>query len=40
MKIIAKIFKEAIINKDNEKKLNELKIEILNLCKSFPIYKK
>ncbi|MDD3145238.1 MAG: serine hydroxymethyltransferase [Candidatus Gracilibacteria bacterium] len=40
MKIIAKVFKEAIINKDNEEKLNELKTEILNLCKNFPIYKK
>lgn len=40
MKIIAKVFKEAIINKDNENKLEELKIEILNLCKNFPIYKK
>lgn len=39
MKIIAKVFKDAIINKDNEKKLNELKTEILNLCKNFPIYK-
>lgn len=39
MKIIAKVFKEAIINKDDEEKLNELKTEILNLCKNFPIYK-
>ncbi len=40
MKIIAKIFKEAIINKDDEVKLKDLKKEILDLCKKFPIYKK
>ncbi|MDD2908030.1 MAG: serine hydroxymethyltransferase [Candidatus Gracilibacteria bacterium] len=40
MKVIAKVFKEAIINKDDENKLKELKNEILNLCKNFPIYKK
>jgi glycine hydroxymethyltransferase len=39
MKLIAKVFKEAIINKDNEKKLKWLKNEILELCKNFPIYK-
>ncbi len=39
MKIIARVFKEAIINKDNENKLAELKQEILELCKKFPIYK-
>lgn len=38
MKIIAKIFTEAIKNKDNAEKLEELKQEILNLCKKFPIY--
>lgn len=40
MKIIARVFKEAIINKDDENKLNELKKEILVLCEKFPIYKK
>ena len=40
MKVIAKIFKEAILNKDDENKLSELKNEILKLCKNFPIYKK
>jgi glycine hydroxymethyltransferase len=39
MKIIAKIFKEAIVNKDDEKQLNMLKNEILSLCENFPIYK-
>jgi glycine hydroxymethyltransferase len=39
MKIISRILKEAIINKDNEEKLKNLKGEILNLCKKFPIYK-
>lgn len=40
MKIIARVFKEAIVNKDNEEKLVQLKEEILELCKLFPIYKK
>lgn len=39
MKIIAKIFFEAIKNYNNDEKLKELKTEILELCKSFPIYK-
>ena len=39
MKIIARVFKEAVINKDNERKLQELKKEILELCEKFPIYK-
>ena len=39
MKIIASIFTQAIKNKDDENKLNELKKEVLNLCKKFPIYK-
>ncbi len=39
MKVIARVFKEAIINKDDENKLKELKKEILELCKKFPIYK-
>ncbi len=38
MKIIAKIFKEAILNKDDENILSKLKIEVLELCKKFPIY--
>jgi glycine hydroxymethyltransferase len=39
MKLIARIIKEAILNKDNEEKLANLKGEILELCKRFPIYK-
>lgn len=39
MKIIAIIFTKAIKNKDNEKILEELKNEVLNLCNKFPIYK-
>lgn len=39
MKIISRVFKEAILNKDNEEKLKQLKLEILNLCSKFPIYK-
>jgi len=39
MKIIASIFIQAIKNKDDENKLKELKKEVLNLCKKFPIYK-
>jgi glycine hydroxymethyltransferase len=39
MKIIAKIFKEAIINKDDKNKLKKLKSEVLDLCNWFPIYK-
>lgn len=38
MKIIARVFKEALLNKDNQNKLKELKQEILELCKKFPIY--
>ena len=38
MKIIARVFKEAIVNKDNEEVLVWLKSEIKNLCKIFPIY--
>lgn len=37
MKIIAKVFYEAIKNKDNETKLEELKKEIFDLCLKFPI---
>lgn len=39
MKIIARIFTEAIKNKDDENKLKELKKEVLELCHRFPIYK-
>lgn len=39
MKTIARVFKEAILNKDDENKLKELKQEVLELCKKFPIYK-
>jgi glycine hydroxymethyltransferase len=39
MRTIARVFKEAIINKDHEGKLKELKKEILELCQTFPIYK-
>lgn len=39
MKIIAKAFYEAIMNKDNEEKLKEIKNDILDLCKKHPIYK-
>ena len=40
MRIIANIFTEAIKNHNDLEKLNELKNKILELCKSFPIYKK
>ena len=39
MKIIARIFKEAITNKDNQEILSSLKAEVSDLCKKFPIYK-
>lgn len=39
MKIIAKVFKEAVENHENEEKLEELRKEIKELCKKFPIYK-
>jgi glycine/serine hydroxymethyltransferase len=39
MKLIARIIKEAILNKDDEEKLVDLKTKILELCKRFPIYK-
>lgn len=38
MKIIARIFKESVLNKDDENKLKSLKQEVLELCKKFPIY--
>jgi glycine/serine hydroxymethyltransferase len=39
MQMIARIFKEAIVNKDNEEALSSLKAEVSDLCKKFPIYK-
>ena len=39
MQIIARIFKEAILNKDNQEVLASLKKEVSDLCKKFPIYK-
>lgn len=39
MKLIARVFKDTIINIDNNEKLKELKKEILQLCNNFPIYK-
>jgi glycine/serine hydroxymethyltransferase len=39
MKIIARVFKEAVVNKDDENKLKELRQEVLDLCERFPIYK-
>ncbi len=39
MKIIAKVFKEAVVNHKNNEKLEELKWEIRKLCERFPIYK-
>lgn len=39
MQMIARIFKEAIVNKDNEEILSSLKAEVSDLCKKFPIYK-
>lgn len=38
MKLIARVFKEAIVNRDNEETLKTLRQEILDLCKKFPIY--
>lgn len=40
MKLIAKVFTQAVKNHKDEKKLSELKNDILELCKKFPIYKK
>jgi len=39
MKIIARVFTDAIKNYEDEEKLKELKREILELCEKFPIYK-
>lgn len=39
MKIIGRVFSEAVDNKDDEQKLSILKKEIQDLCKGFPIYK-
>ncbi len=40
MKIIAKVFKEAIVNYQNDEKLEELKWEVRKLCEKFPVYGK
>ncbi len=40
IKIIAKVFKEAIVNHENDEKLEELKWEIKELCEKFPVYGK
>jgi len=39
MKIIARIFSDAVKNKDDEVKLASLKQEVLEMCGKFPIYK-
>ena len=39
MKFIARVFTDAIKNKDNEEKLSSLKQEVLEMCGKFPIYK-
>lgn len=39
MKIIARIFADAVKNKDDETKLASLKQEVLEMCGKFPIYK-
>jgi glycine/serine hydroxymethyltransferase len=39
MKIIARIFSDAVKNKDYEVKLANLKQEVLEMCGKFPIYK-
>jgi glycine hydroxymethyltransferase len=37
MKIIASWIDEAIVNKDNEEKLAEIKIRVEKMCEEFPI---
>ncbi len=39
MKIIAQLIDQAITNRDNEDKLNKIKLEVEKLTKKFPIYK-
>lgn len=39
MKVIARIFADAVKNKDDETKLASLKQEVLEMCGIFPIYK-
>ena len=39
MKFIARVFTDAIKNKDDEEKLASLKQEVLEMCVKFPIYK-
>jgi glycine hydroxymethyltransferase len=38
MKIIAKVFTEAVQNHQNPEKLQELRAEILELSSKFPVY--
>jgi glycine/serine hydroxymethyltransferase len=40
MKVLADLIDRALINKDNETALADLKQEVKNLCQHFPIYKK
>jgi len=40
MKILAEFISQALINKDNETVLINLKQQVKNLCQKFPIYKK
>jgi glycine hydroxymethyltransferase len=40
IKIIAKWIKDAIENKSDKKKLDQLHKEVIKLCKNFPIYEK
>lgn len=40
MKEIARIFTEAIKNHTNEEILKNLRLEVINICKKFPIYNK
>ena len=40
MKEIARIFTEAIKNHTNEEILKNLRLEVIDICKKFPIYNK
>jgi glycine/serine hydroxymethyltransferase len=39
MVFIARVFSEAIENREDEAKLKALREEVRELCKSFPVYK-
>jgi glycine/serine hydroxymethyltransferase len=39
MKFIARVFAEAIENREDETKLKELREEVRQLCRKFPVYK-